>query len=58
MGACCGQSAASSLAAQRNEPEPEQVYVNYYPDGSTEDTKGEANARARQREKGGTYRLK
>lgn len=59
MGSCCGQSAASSLAAQRaTEKAPEQEYVNYYPDGSNEVTTGEANAQARQRAKGGTYRLK
>jgi sugar (pentulose or hexulose) kinase len=58
MGGCCGGGAAKAMAAQRGEPEPEKVYVNYYPDGSTEETPGEANAQARQRARGGTYRLK
>lgn len=59
MGSCCGGGAAKALAAQRTaERAPEQEFVNYYPDGSNETTIGEANAQARQRARGGTYRLK
>lgn len=54
----CGGGAAKNLDAQRAVPVAEKVFVNHYPDGSAEDTPGEANARARQRAKGGTYRLK
>lgn len=54
----CGGGAAKNLAAQRKEPVAETVFINYYPDGSTEETPGEGNARARQRAKGGTYRAK
>lgn len=54
----CGGQAAKNLAAQRNEPVAEAVFVNHYPDGTSEETTGEGNARARQRTKGGTYRVK
>lgn len=54
----CGGGAAKALAAQRAVPVAESVYVNHYPDGTSETTTGEANARARQRAKGGTYRVK
>lgn len=54
---CGGGSAAQDLSAQR-EPQPEQVFVNHYPDGTTEETYGQVNAEARQRKRGGVYRLK
>lgn len=57
MGGCCGQT-AQNLDAQRAVPVAEAVFVNHYPDGTSEETTGEANARARQRTKGGTYRMK
>lgn len=54
----CGGGAQKALDAQRAVPVAESVFVNHYPDGSSEETTGEANARARQRTKGGTYRVK
>lgn len=54
----CGGGAAKALDTQRRAEAVETVFVNHYPDGSSEDTTGEANARARQRTKGGTYRVK
>jgi hypothetical protein len=46
------------LDTQRRAEAAEAVFVNHYPDGKSEETTGEANARARQRAKGGTYRVK
>jgi hypothetical protein len=54
----CGGGAQKALDAQRAAEVVETVYVNHYPDGRWEETTGEANARARQRTYGGTYRVK
>jgi hypothetical protein len=54
----CGGGAAKALDAQRAVTVAEAVFVNHYPNGESEETTGEGNARARQRTKGGTYRVK
>ena len=54
----CGGGAAKALATQRAAEVQETVFVNHYPDGTSEETTGEGNARGRQRAKGGTYRVK